>query len=270
MPQVVMVTGASSGIGKSIAEVLSTAGYIVYGSSRKAHNGDSALGFKMVSLDVTDENSIRSAVDYIIETHGKLDVLVNNAGLGILGPGESVSDLEVREIFNTNFFGLINVCRAVVPIMRKQNSGHIINISSIAAEMGLPFRGIYSASKAAVDRYSEALNMELKPFGVHVSIIQPGDFNTGINDNRKVASFIPDVYKVAYEDARDIIVQEVSHSPSPGPIGKAVLELIREKNPSIRKRVAPLLTRLSPQIKFLLPWNVFSRLIANRYSKGKK
>lgn len=268
--KVVLVTGASSGIGKNIATTLAKAGHIVYGSSRKTENGVSNSGFTMIQLDVNNETSIADAVGYILSKHARLDVVVNNAGLGILGPIESVSDAEAREIFDTNVFGLLNVCRITAPVLREQKSGHIINISSIAAEMGLPFRGIYSATKSAVDRISEALNMELTPFGVHVSIVQPGDFNTGINDNRKVAVKIPVPYKVEFEATRDIVVHEVANSPSPDAIGKAVLSIISSTQVPIRRRVAPILARLSPQIKFMLPWSVFRKLILNRYSSKNR
>jgi NAD(P)-dependent dehydrogenase (short-subunit alcohol dehydrogenase family) len=268
--KVVLITGASSGIGKNIAQTLSSAGHIVYGSSRKTVNGTSESNFTLVRLDVNEESSITEAVNFILSKHGRLDVLVNNAGLGILGPIESVSDAEAREIFDTNFFGLLNVCRVVTPILREQKKGHIINVSSIAAEMGLPFRGIYSASKAAVDRISEALNMEMLEHGVQVSIVQPGDYNTGINDNRKVAAKIPDPYRIEFDATRDIVVHEVSHAPAPDAIGKAVLSLITDSKAPIRRRVAPFLARYSPQIKFILPWSVFRRLILNRYSSKNR
>jgi NAD(P)-dependent dehydrogenase (short-subunit alcohol dehydrogenase family) len=268
--KVVLITGASSGIGKSIATTLAEAGHIVYGSSRKTENGVSNSGFTMVQLDVNDETSIEEAVRYIMSKHSRLDVVVNNAGIGILGPIESVSNSEAREIFDTNVFGLLNVCRFTAPILRQQGSGHIINISSIAAEMGLPFRGIYSATKSAVDRISESLNMELSPFGVQVSIVQPGDFNTGINDNRKVAGKIPEPYKIEFEATHDIVVHEVAHSPSPKAIGMAVLSIISNSQSPIRKRVAPFLARYSPQIKFLLPWSIFRKLIMDRYSSKNR
>jgi NAD(P)-dependent dehydrogenase (short-subunit alcohol dehydrogenase family) len=268
--KVVLITGASSGIGRNIAITLAKAGHKVYGSSRKAQNGDIDYGFTQVCIDVNKEDSIKVAVNYIIAKNGTLDVVVNNAGIGILGPIESVTDSEAREIFDTNFFGLLNVCRVVSPILREQGFGHLINISSIAAEMGLPFRGIYSASKAAVDKISESLNMELSPFGVNVSIIQPGDFNTGINDNRKVASLIPDAFRLEFEATKEIVVHEVAHAPSPDAIGIAVLELIEKKKAPFRRRVAPLLARYSPQIKFLLPWSIFRQLILNRYNSKNK
>jgi NAD(P)-dependent dehydrogenase (short-subunit alcohol dehydrogenase family) len=241
-------------------------GFRVYGTSRKAENGSVIDGIIQLRLDVCSNDSVIAAAAYLKEVNAIPDVLINNAGIGILSPAESVSDAEAREIFDTNFFGLINVTRVLVPMMRERGTGHIINISSIAAEMGLPFRGIYSASKSAVERYSEALDMELHPFGLRVTLVQPGDFNTGINDNRRETALVPQAYKRAYDVTRSTVIHEVANSPDPSLIGEEVARLAMSVSPPIRKRVAGLLPRLSPAIKAILPWSVFRKLILKRYT----
>src|SRR5690606_4416360 len=158
--KVVFITGASSGIGKAIAEHLQQKGFQVYGTSRNPQN--KKLSFPLVALDVTSQESIQAAVAQIISEVGKIDVLINNAGVGITGPIEETPDSEIKKAFNTNYFGPLQVIKAVLPHMREQRQGLIINITSIAGYMGLPFRGIYSASKGALELTTEAYRMELK------------------------------------------------------------------------------------------------------------
>ena len=155
MSKVVLVTGASSGIGKAIATFLSAKGYIVYGTSRNPKN-EKDFSFELIALDVLKLDTINTAVNYILEKEGRLDVLVNNAGMGITGPVEETPTDEMRAVFNTNLFGAIDVMKAVLPQMRKQNAGTIINVTSIAGYMGLPFRGLYSATKACLLYTSDA------------------------------------------------------------------------------------------------------------------
>ncbi|NNC70046.1 MAG: SDR family oxidoreductase, partial [Flavobacteriaceae bacterium] len=183
MSKVVLITGASSGIGKSIAEYLTEKGMIVYGTSR---NPDKVapVNFQLFPLDVTDSTSISKAIDELITKEGKLDVLINNAGMGITGPLEETPTQEMRRVFETNFFGAIEVIKNVLPHMRKQQSGLIINITSIAGYMGLPFRGIYSSTKGALELVSEAVRMEVKQFGIKVVNVAPGDFATNIAAGR--------------------------------------------------------------------------------------
>ena len=147
MSKIILVTGASSGIGKGIATFLSEKEYIVYGTSRIPKD-ENNFTFKLIALDVLKIESIKTAVQFIIEKEGRLDILINNAGMGITGPIEETPTDEMRAVFNTNLFGAIDVMKAVLPQMREQKSGTIINITSIAGYMGLPFRGVYSATKA--------------------------------------------------------------------------------------------------------------------------
>ena len=160
MSKVVLITGGSSGIGKSIGEFLHHKGFIVYGTSRNPEKVLNSV-FPLVALDVRNVESIQAAVAKVIAISGRLDVVINNAGVGITGPLEEIPTSEIKNNFETNFFGPIEVMKAALPQMRQQKSGLIINVTSIAAYMGLPYRSVYSASKGALELITEALNMEV-------------------------------------------------------------------------------------------------------------
>ena len=163
MSKVVLITGGSSGIGKSVGEFLQDKGFVVYGTSRNPKNYPNSK-FPIIALDVTKPETISNCILELVGITSKIDVLINNAGAGITGPIEEIPDAEIKRNFETNFFGPVNVIKAVLPIMRQQNSGLIINVTSIAGYMGLPFRGVYSASKGALELVTEAFRMELKDF----------------------------------------------------------------------------------------------------------
>jgi NAD(P)-dependent dehydrogenase (short-subunit alcohol dehydrogenase family) len=193
-PPVVLVTGASSGIGKACAERLFARGCRVYGTSRQApralaqvRTSDLAPMLRMIPLDVTSDASVDAAVGVVVACEGRIDAVVNNAGFGVAGAAELTTIEEAREQFETNFFGTVRVCRAVLPVMRQQGSGRILNVSSIAGRIGIPFQAFYSASKFAIEGFSEALRMEVAPFGVKVVLIEPGDFRTGFTAARRLA-----------------------------------------------------------------------------------
>jgi len=177
--KVVLITGGSSGIGKSVGEFLTEKGYLVYGTSRNPEN-ISNHPFRLIALDVNHKETILKAVHDIIAAEGRIDILINNAGMGITGAIEETPTDEMRNVFETNFFGAIEMMKAVLPQMRKQHSGLIINVTSIAGYMGLPFRGIYSATKGALEIVTEAIRMEVKDFGIEVTNVAPGDFATNI------------------------------------------------------------------------------------------
>ena len=175
MYKVVLITGGSSGIGKAIGEYLTTKGYVVYGTSRDKSKYPNSK-FKLLTLDVTNNDHIRSSVKYVVEKEGRLDVLVNNAGVGITGPLEEIPEEEIHKHFRTNFHGPINMIKSVLPTMRNQKKGLIINITSIAGYVGSPYRSVYSAGKAALDMISETLNMETKEFNINELSLAPGDY----------------------------------------------------------------------------------------------
>lgn len=263
MTKVVLVTGGSSGIGRSIAACLAREGHAVYGTSRNP-SGEDIEGFRLIQMDVTDEKSVHAAIDSIIETHGRLDVLVNNAGLGMAGPLESTSDHEARVIFDTNVFGILNTCRAAASFLR-QSKGMIINITSIGGVFGLPYRGIYCASKFAVEGLSEALSMELRGQGVKVVIVQPGDFRTSINSNRIQAANVDDKVYPRFKTVLEQVHNEVHHAQDTEVIGKAIACIVKKRNPKLRYRVSTPLQRASVWMNRVLPGRFFERMLARHY-----
>lgn len=263
MSKIVLVTGASSGLGLSIAQHLAKAGYTVYGTSRHAH---AAEGFTMLVADVTDQQSIDAAIGFILQKYGRLDVLINNAGLGIASPVETAPIDGVQKVLDTNVTGVIRMVQAVLPPMRSQRSGLIINISSIGAEMGLPYRGVYSASKAAVDRLTEALRTELAPFGVQACIVQPGGVKTNINQNRLKADLPADnVYKQSFENTYKIINESVSGGLDSAVFGQLIQSIIEAKKVKALYRLGKGMEKLSVMLKRILPAATFENMIKKHY-----
>jgi short-subunit dehydrogenase len=267
MKQVVFITGASSGIGEAIATRLSDKGYSVYGASRHLID-DQKFNFNFLQLDVRDEESIKKAVDYVIQKEGRIDILINNAGLGMLGALEDTTIEESKSIFETNVFGLHAMCNRVIPYMREHKSGLIINTSSIAGKVGLPYRGIYNATKHAIEGFSEALSMELRPFNIKVIILEPGDFRTSINTNRLVAKKATDPSSPYYHSFRrtsDQVFEEVESAWTPDKIAKDVERIINYKHPRLRFISAPIKQKLSIIMHKVLPARLFESIISYFY-----
>src|SRR5688572_8040299 len=175
---IALVTGASSGIGQATAERLAKAGYTVYGTSRRG-TSVGARSFHMLPLDVTSDASVDAAVGEVMRREGRIDLLVNNAGFGVAPGGAEESSIEqARLIFDTNFFGIVRMTRAVVPHMRRQGSGRIINMGSVLGFLPMPYMALYSATKHAVAGYSESLDQELRTLGIRVSVVEPAYINT--------------------------------------------------------------------------------------------
>ncbi|WP_298883537.1 SDR family oxidoreductase [uncultured Polaribacter sp.] len=265
MSKVVLITGASSGIGKSVATFLSEKGYKVYGTSRNPKNIEN-FSFELIALDVLKVETINAAVKLIIEKEGKLDVLVNNAGMGITGPIEDTPTDEMRAVFNTNLFGAIDVMKAVLPQMRKQKSGTIINVTSIAGYMGLPYRGLYSATKGALELVTEAVSMEVKNFGINVVNVAPGDFATNIAAGRyHTPVFENSAYKKNYQMNLDLMDAHVDGGMDPLEMAKGVYKVINSKNPKIHYKVGGFMEKFSIVLKRILPDRVYEKLLMNHY-----
>jgi len=266
--KIILVTGGSSGIGLATCRYLQHKGCTVYGTSRKTRNGELMHGIPMIQLVVEDSNSIYNAVEWLIAKEGRIDVLVNNAGSGSAGAVEDTTTEEIQKLFNTNVFGQLECCRAVIPHMRKQNKGQIINMSSIGGEFGLPYRGVYSASKSAIDRFSETLRMELMRWNIAVSIVQPGDYKTNINNNRIIAqrSLEKDspYYKSFSKNYRSIS-NDISKGHDPIDVAKVVWKIINSKRPLMRYPSATFIQRLSLTLKRILPTHIFQKLLMMRY-----
>ncbi len=264
--KVILITGAGSGIGKTIATMLAANQYKVYAASRRVTTGHNHDGITDLQMDVCKEQSVQQALAYIQEKEGSLYGLINSAGLGMTGSVEYTTDKEARALFDTNVFGVLNVCRAAIPLMRHNNNGYIINITSIAAQMGLPFRGIYSSSKFAVEGFTESLSLEMHRFGIKVCLIEPGDFRTGINANRlKTAKDDTEHYGTLHHEILEQVRHEVSTAPTPEAIGKQVIEILNNSTPRLRYRIASAKALLSYRLMRLLPSRMFEAIIRKYY-----
>jgi NADP-dependent 3-hydroxy acid dehydrogenase YdfG len=237
MSKVVLITGASSGMGKLTAEFLSKNGYIVYAGSREKDAVSESQNLKKIYIDVTKTESINDAVAQIIENEGKIDVLVNNAGYGLLSSVEDGSDEEMFNQFDVNVFGLLKVTRAVLGHMREAKSGVIINISSFLGKMGLPLLTHYNASKYAVEGIVDSLRFETLPFNVRVHSIESGLFGTnfvkkGLVVNEKTTADDSPYSKLASHFV-PIVAKAINEGPSPMPIAQAVKDIIEDEDAEI-------------------------------------
>lgn len=265
MSKVVLITGGSSGIGKSVGEFLQTKGFKVYGTSRNPDKYPNSK-FPIVALDVTKPDTISKCVFDVLAQESKIDILLNNAGAGITGPIEEIPDEEIKRNFETNFFGPINVIKAVLPSMRKQNSGLIINVTSIAGYMGLPYRGVYSASKGALELITEAFRMELKAFNINMTNVAPGDFATNIAAGRYHAPALENSpYKETYGKTLSMMDEHVDSGSDPKQMAEAIYKIIESKNPKIHYKVGAFLQKFSIVLKRILPDVVYEKMLMNHY-----
>ena len=230
--KVCLVTGGSSGIGKELVNIFSSKGYTVYEFSRKGRSEEGS--FEHITVDVTDENSIKSGVDHLISKSGRIDLVINCAGFGISGAIEFTDSEDAKKQFDVNFFGMMNVNRAVIPYMRKQHFGRIVNISSIAAIIPIPFQAYYSASKAAINSYTCALANELKDFNISVCAIQPGDIATSFTDRREKSNAGDDVYNGVIEKSVSKMENDERKGMSPKTAAKLISDI------ALKKKVKPL------------------------------
>lgn len=264
--KVVLVTGGSSGIGKSIGIFLKSKGFIVYGTTRDKSTYPGFDHFELLELDVRKPTSIVGAISTLIAREGRLDVLINNAGIGITGPIEETPHEEILKAFDTNFNGPLHMSKAVLPFMREQQGGLIINITSIAGYMGLPYRGIYSASKGALELVTEALRMETKHFGIRFTNLAPGDFATNIAAGRYHAPVLEDSpYKVPYGNTLDLMNRHVDNGKDPMLVAYMVYKIIHTKNPKVHYKVGEFMQKFSLFLKKVLPDKVYEKLIMNHY-----
>ena len=265
MSKVVLITGGSSGIGKAIGEFLFDKGFTVYGTSRNPEQNPHSV-FPLVTLDVRDVNSIQAAIAHILSETGRLDVVINNAGVGITGPLEEIPMQEIKNNFETNFFGPIEVMKAVLPQMRSQKTGLIINITSIAGYMGLPYRSVYSASKGALELITEALRMEVKSFGIQITNVAPGDFATNIAAGRFHAPVIQgSAYEKVYGNVLKTMDEHVDSGSNPNEMAEAVYQIIQNPNPKIHYKVGAFMQKFSIVLKRILPDKVYEKMLMNHY-----
>jgi short-subunit dehydrogenase len=253
--KVVLITGASSGIGKVTASLLAGSGYRVFGTTRQPAN-DASSEYEMLLLDVRSDESVGSRIRALLERAGRLDVLINNAGYELAGALEETSLAEAKEQFDTNFFGVVRIVKAVLPIMRSQRSGQIIMIGSLAGLVAVPFHGFYSASKYALEGYGEVLRHEVKGFNISVSIVEPGFMRTNLAISARSSADVIDDYSEMRERAKRMFEKFVKAGDDPGIVARVILSIMESHSPRLRYRVGKEAKRL-PRIKAIVPQAAF-------------
>jgi len=227
--------------------------------------GRTERGWTSLHMDVRDEASVARGVERVLAEAGRLDAVVNNAGIGIAGPVEDASLEEALALFQTNFLGALRVCRAVVPHLRTQGGGTIVNVSSIAGRIGLPFQGLYSASKFALEGLTEALRMEVRPFGIRVVLVEPGDTRTPFTAHRRRAAVPTECYRERYSRALNRAEQDEEAGSPPVAVARLVLRVLRRRNPRLRYTVGNPLQRLAVVARRTLPGRLFEWGIIRYY-----
>ncbi|MBL30625.1 MAG: short-chain dehydrogenase/reductase [Flavobacteriaceae bacterium] len=266
MSKIVLITGASSGLGKATSEFLSSKGYKVYGTSRDPSKYTSPSSYKLLKLDVNDVASIDFTINFILKKEKRIDLLINNAGVGITGPGEETDVSEMKKNFNTNFFGAVLLMQKVLPTMRDNKKGLIINISSIAGYMGLPYRGCYSASKGALQLFTESIRMEVKKFGVDILTLAPGAFSTNIADRRYHSPIKNGPYKDDYKKSLEEMNKHVSDGSNPLEIAEFIYNLSNnESKYRVHYKIGAWLQKFSLILKKILPDTVYEKILMSFY-----
>lgn len=264
--EVVLVTGGSSGLGKATAAYLSARGYLVYGTARDPQKYQGLNEFPLLAMDVREEASVQAAVRELLKREGRIDILINNAGVGITGPLEETPHEAVLDVFETNFHGPLRVIKAVLPQMRKQQKGFVLNITSIAGYMGLPFRGIYSATKGALELATEAYRMELREFGIRMSCLAPGDYATNIASGRFHSPLLEDSpYRKGYGQSLELMDQHVREGKDPEQVARKVYRILQMSHPGVHYRVGSPLQKFSLFLKKIMPDKIYERLLLNHY-----
>lgn len=263
--QVVLITGGSTGIGKATGELLQSKNFTVIGTSRSPDRYANHP-FPLVQMDLHNSSSIQKAIATIVSQYGHIDVLVNNAGKGIAGPVEETPLEEIRSVFETNLVGATAVIQSVLPVMRTQNKGKIINITSIAGYSGLPFRGAYSATKSALHMLTESLRLELKPANIQCCTLAPGDVATNIAQGRYHAP-VKDKspYQAVYGAARKDMDTHVNDGVSSKTVALSIHRLIRKNKLRPHYTVGPFLQRFSVHLKSYLPAKTYEFILSKFY-----
>jgi NAD(P)-dependent dehydrogenase (short-subunit alcohol dehydrogenase family) len=271
MQKRIFITGASRGIGAATALYLAQQGCRVVGTTRDVSRlGDDAPSHQnitYISMDVTDVDSIKNAVSRAREEMGGIDVLINNAGISHMGPFEEMPDEQGRAIFETNFFGLINMIKATLPVLREAGGGQILNVSSLGGRVGVPFQSYYVSSKFALEGWSEAARMELKTQGIDLVIVEPGDIKTDITSHHLLCESDSPHYKECYENACRSVRDNVAHAGPPEDVAKVIYKIINKKRPGVRYPAG----KGAKMLSFLLmvvPDQLVERLVMKSYNVG--
>ncbi len=266
MKKIILITGISSGFGRETARLLAEKGHIVYGTVRKITEQHSSVNY--LTMDLTDMDSIKNAVSAVIKKEGRIDVLINNSGMHTGGPLETSPVEHMKLQMDTNFTGTVMLTREVLPLMRKQGGGTIINFSSIGGLMGLPFQGYYSAAKFALEGFSEALRMEVSQFKIKVVLINPGDFHTSNSANRRnylAPSGSEDAYNKQFETSLTQIEKDEAKGWQPVILAKKLVKIVDCKNPHQRYIIASFEQKMAVVLKYVLPGKLFRMILQDHY-----
>lgn len=259
---VIIITGTSSGIGFALAEFFGKKNNRVYGLSRK--NVESPY-FKTITTDITDNQQVLDAISTILKIENSIDVLINNAGMGMVGAVEDSRRDEILKLFDLNLIGSVQMMNAVLPQMRVQKSGKIINISSIGSEMGLPFRGFYSASKSALDKVTEAIRYEVYPWNVEVCSLHLGDIKTNIAENR-LKTQVSEAYKIVFDKVYALMNAHVDHGTEPLDVAKYLEKLLEKKQWKAHYYFGKFGQKIGVPLKWMLPQKTYENLM-KKYNK---
>jgi NAD(P)-dependent dehydrogenase (short-subunit alcohol dehydrogenase family) len=253
--RVVLVTGGSSGIGRACADLLPVYGFQVIPASRYHPE---------FPLDVTSDSSVDRLIAGIIEKEGRIDAVVNSAGIVIAGAVEDTTPAEALRQFETNLLGVLRVTRAVLPHMRRHGSGNVINIGSIGGLLAIPYQGIYSASKFALEGMTESLRLEVKQFGIHVSLVEPGDHRTALTGNRIRTEAA--TYGERAERAIGKMAKDEQAGPDPDGVARVVLKALESRRPRLRYTTGPAIQRTAAVLKRIAPYSLIERIMDIYYS----
>ena len=261
---VILITGITSGFGRAMAERLSSDGHRVYGTHRSASEFIPSVTY--IKADACVEDEVRSAVDFVMEKEGRIDVFINNAGMGIGGPLEFCSLEDATRQMDVNWMGMVRFLHYVLPVMRRQRSGKIICMSSIGGVVGLPFQGLYCASKFAIEGYCEALRMEVRGFGIDVVVIRPGDFSTNFTSSRKSVSN-PEAMSAysSYATSLESIEHDELGGLKPDCLAARISKIVMKRHPAHSYVISTFEQYLSTLLKRILPSKLFINLIAGYY-----
>lgn len=260
---VAVITGGSSGIGLQTALELKREGCRVYELSR---HGSAAEGIRHITADVSSEEQVSCAFEQIVADAGRIDILVCNAGFGISGAAEFTENTDAKRLLDVNLFGAVNCCKAVIAQMRRQKSGRIVCLSSVAAPISIPFQAWYSVSKAAVSAYASALRNEVAPFGISVCVVMPGDIHTGFTSTREKSAAGDDIYDGRISRSVAVMEHDEETGMTPQFAGKYITGI------ALRRHVKPLYTvgfkyKLFVMLSRLLPSGLCSRIVGMLYAK---